>query len=275
MPVELPASRVGADTLSVMGSGKQTEPRVGVIQRSKMPKAVAIRHVPFEDLGGCEALLLRLGYAVSYVDAPLVSGASLRSLDPELLVVLGGPIGVYEQESYPFVRDELDLLERRLGQGKKTLGICLGCQLIAAALGARVFAGPAKEIGWGPLVLSEAGRRSALAPFGRADAHVLHWHGDTFDLPVGATRLASTALYENQAFALGAHALALQFHAEVTAEGLEAWYVGHACEIAATPGVSVPALRSASRRHARGLAEHAREMLETWLALGDGPAEEA
>src|SRR5262249_30752243 len=139
--------------------------------------------------------------------------------------------------------------------GRPILGICLGSQLMAKALGARVYKGKRKEIGWSPLTLTDAGKRSPLRALG-ARPSVLHWHGDTFDLPEDATLLASTPAYRNQAFAWKDHALALQFHPEVTAHGLERWFIGHATEIATTRGVDVPSLRRATRRAAPRLEMH-------------------
>ncbi|XUJ33596.1 glutamine amidotransferase-related protein [Bradyrhizobium japonicum] len=111
--------------------------------------------------------------------------------------MLGGPIGVYETERYPFLTREIDLLERRLAQGLPTLGICLGAQLMAKALGARIYAGGVKEIGWGSVTLTDAGQASSLKPLAES-APVLHWHGDTFDLPDNAARLASNENYETR-----------------------------------------------------------------------------
>jgi GMP synthase (glutamine-hydrolysing) len=196
--------------------------------------AVAIRHVAFEDLGLLAPILVRNGWTVSYVEAP-TDDLSCPDIElADLLIVLGGPIGVYESVSYPFLSREITLLERRLAKGQSTLGICLGSQLMAAALGARVFPGPTKEIGWGRLKLTNEGRKSCLNPLDDADSAVLHWHGDTFDLPDGAIRLASNAHYDNQAFAYGAKALAVQFHIEADPTLLEGWYVGHAAELMAT-----------------------------------------
>src|SRR6185312_9977283 len=121
-----------------------------------MPTAVALRHVPFEDLGLLGPLLERRGWRVSYRDAAVDSFADV---DADLLIVLGGPIGAYEDAAYPWLADELRATERRLAAGLPTLGICLGSQLMARALGARVYPGHAKEIGWSPLLLTDAGRR--------------------------------------------------------------------------------------------------------------------
>ena len=229
-----------------------------------MPTAIAIRHVAFEDLGTLAPLLARRGFALSYRDAAIDDLAAPDIAAADLLVVLGGPIGAYEGELYPFLLDELRLIENRLASGKPVLGICLGSQLMASALGARVYPGTGKEIGWAPLSLTETGRASPLAPLGKG-APVLHWHGDTFDLPRGAVHLAATERYRHQAFAWARHGLALQFHLEVAAPALERWYIGHACEISGTPGLSVPVLRGESEHWAPALAPLAARCFETWL----------
>jgi GMP synthase (glutamine-hydrolysing) len=229
-----------------------------------MPRAIAIRHVAFEDLGSIAELLKQRGWAIAYRDAAVddLAGADLAAAD--LLIVLGGPIGAYDDELYPFLRDELRVIEQRLNAGRPVLGICLGGQLMARALGARVYPGTGKELGWSPLTLTDVGASSCLAAF--ADrTPVLHWHGDTFDLPAGAAHLASTERYRHQAFAWQQHGLALQFHIEVSAAGLERWYIGHACEIAATPRISVPVLRAEAEHWAPLLARRATQCLDTWL----------
>ncbi|HEX4112487.1 MAG TPA: glutamine amidotransferase [Stellaceae bacterium] len=228
-----------------------------------MRAAIALRHVPFEDLGLLAPLLARRGWETSYRDAAVDAFDTDAIAAAELLIVLGGPIGAYEESAYPWLGDEVRTIARRLAAGKPTLGICLGSQLMARALGARVYPGPVKEIGWAPLTLAAAGRRSCLAAVG--DAAVLHWHGDTFDLPDGATLLASTPLYRHQAFAWRDHALALQCHLEATAAGLERWYIGHAAEIAATPDLDVARLRAAAHRHAPALAPLAERCFTAWL----------
>jgi GMP synthase (glutamine-hydrolysing) len=206
-----------------------------------MKHVLAIRHVAFEDLGTFEKVFVEAGYQVDYVEAPTHDLGALDIHAPDVVVVLGGPIGAYEEDNYPFLLQELKLIEQRLKSGRPLLGICLGAQLMARASGARVYAGPQKEIGWGRLTLTEAGARSALAPLS-GDASVLHWHGDTFDLPPSAERLASSPLYENQAFSIGPSVLGLQFHLEASASEIERWLVGHACELSHA-GVKLQSLR--------------------------------
>jgi GMP synthase (glutamine-hydrolysing) len=227
------------------------------------PQALVLRHVPFEDLDGFAAALDRRGVACRPVDVAVDPVDPVAGLTADLLVVMGGPIGADRTDLYPFLRDEIRLIRRRLDEGLPTLGICLGCQLMARALGARIHSGAARELGWAPVALTDAGRASPLAALDGTP--VLHWHGDTFDLPDGAVLLASTTACANQAFAWGRSALGLQFHPEVTARGFERWLVGHAVEIAGTPGITVPGLRDATARHADGLAAAGARFLDAWL----------
>jgi GMP synthase (glutamine-hydrolysing) len=229
------------------------------------PQVLAIRHVHFEDLGVFARVLAGRGWDIAYREAGIDDLAALDPVAADLLVVLGGPIGAYEDHLYPFLRGELRLLERRLAAGRPTLGICLGAQLMAKALGARVYPGPAKEIGWSPLKLTAAGERSPLQFIGPAETAVLHWHGDTFDLPAGATLLASTPQCAHQAFAVGKNILGLQFHAEVDGAGIEQWLIGHACELAAQKDLSLEKLRADSARHGATLARQGQRLLNAWL----------
>jgi GMP synthase (glutamine-hydrolysing) len=238
-----------------------------------MPKAVAITHVAFENLGTLEAELIEADYSIEVVDACTSEISRIEEIAPDLLIVLGGPIGVYERDAYPFVQSEVELIRGRLERKQATLGICLGAQLIAAASGAAVYPGSrGKEIGWGPL---KAGPDLSLYPELRGlfetGVNVLHWHGDTFDLPASALHLAATDLYPNQAFTIEDHVLALQFHPEVTAEGLLPWYVGHSCELAYAK-VPVRTLREQSEASSAKLEHAARGLWRGWLArLSDTP----
>jgi GMP synthase (glutamine-hydrolysing) len=228
-----------------------------------MKTAIAIRHVHFEDLGVLGPVLWRAGYQVAYRDA------GIDPLDPhdlaatDLLVVLGGPLGAYDDAAYPFLIEEMAAVYDRLERDRPTLGICLGAQIMARALGKRVYPSAAKEIGWAPVILSEAGRHSVLAPL--EDVPVLHWHGDTFDLPDEVQRLAGTAAVPNQAFAIEDFGLALQFHLEVDPLQLERWYIGHAAEIAATAAIDVPTLRSQAAQYATALSRVAEQIFTDWL----------
>jgi GMP synthase (glutamine-hydrolysing) len=225
--------------------------------------ALVVRHVAFEDLGHFAQVLASSGYGVSYCDVGLDAFGPATFAATDLLIVLGGPIGVYEEDKYPFLTQEVELIRDRLAAKRPTLGICLGAQLMARALGARVYPGPAKEIGFSPLTLTSAGRASCLSAF--EGKPVLHWHGDTFDLPAGATLLASTEICTQQAFSLGRNAIGFQFHPEAGAAGFERWLIGHTCELAAA-GKSIPALRADYERLAPQLAKPAEDCLLKWLS---------
>jgi GMP synthase (glutamine-hydrolysing) len=229
-----------------------------------MKTAAAIRHVAFENLAAFAPVLEQNGYAIRYHEAAVDDLSARELLDCEILFVLGGPIGAYEEDKYPFLRRELEVIERRLASGRPIMGICLGAQLMARALGSRVYPGPAKEIGWAPVALTDAGRRG---PARHLDGGpVLHWHGDTFDLPAGTELLASTAICRNQAFSRGKNALAFQFHPEATAENLELWFVGHAVEISGVAGLTVNGLRADSRKFAPEAEQRGRRCFSEWLA---------
>lgn len=131
----------------------------------------------------------------------------------DLVLVLGGPMAAWDDAAHPWLAEEAALLARSSRQGRLTLGVCLGAQLLARGLGARVYRGPAPEIGLHPITLSDEGRRAPLLA-GLDGAALLHWHSDSFELPSGAVRLASSARYANQAFRVGARTWGVQFHPE-------------------------------------------------------------
>ena len=176
-------------------------------------RAHCLQHVPFEGLGSIESWLMAAGCELSatrFYEAPGLP--DLNELD--LLVVMGGPMSVIDEDEYPWLAAEKKLIREAIRAGKPILGVCLGAQLIASALGARVYPNREKEIGWFPV--------KATQPIGPSifrfppSIDVFHWHGDTFDLPCGAVRLARSEGCENQAFQLGRSAIGLQFHLETT-----------------------------------------------------------
>jgi GMP synthase (glutamine-hydrolysing) len=230
--------------------------------------ALVLSHIVFEDLGLFEAPLRARGFEIESVLAAEAHYPLQKAGSCDLLVVMGGPMGVYEQQDYPFLTGEIALIRERLAARKPVLGICLGAQLMAAALGARVYPGTnGKEIGWSTLQPApNLDVPKWFAPLLADGLQVLHWHGDTFDLPSGVTHLASSRLYANQAFAVEDFALALQFHPEVTAEGLESWYAGHAAELNRT-GISIPGLRSAAHQHAAALEAATQRFFNLWFDL--------
>jgi len=221
-----------------------------------------VRHVAFEDLGLLAPALTKRGYEIRYLEAGIdrIAGDSLVA--PDLVIVLGGPIGVYETDAYPFLADEIAAVAARIGADKAILGVCLGAQLMAAALGARVAPGPVKEIGFAPLTLTERGLTSVLAPL--TDTPVLHWHGDNCDLPAGCVRLASTPHCPVQAFMRAPSQLALQFHLETEPSRFEAWLIGHTVELAKA-GIAPQSLREQAQKFGAASRERGQKILEAWL----------
>jgi GMP synthase (glutamine-hydrolysing) len=233
--------------------------------RASLRTVIAITHVAFEDLGSLGIELIQAGFEIEVMDACTTDLRSVEGLNPDLLVVLGGPVGVPDRDAYPFLELEIELLRARLASRRPTLGICLGAQLMAAAMGANVYPGShGRELGWAPISAASDSVPGWFQVLLAPQLRVLHWHSDTFDLPAGATHLAKTAQYANQAFTFGNYALALQFHPEVALLGLERWYVGHACELAQA-GVLVRQFREESGTFAPELEKAARQFWQQWL----------
>jgi GMP synthase (glutamine-hydrolysing) len=230
----------------------------------------AIAHVPFEDLGTWKEFLVERGFEVFLHLAGIAPPTPDEWRNADLAVVLGGPISVNDEDTYPWITDELMRVAERLAAGRPLLGICLGAQMIAKVLGAAVHPGK-MEIGWGCVALTAEGLRSPLRHL--RDTQVLHWHGETFDLPVGARLLASTEPTPHQAFMLGDTVLAVQFHPEVDSARIESWLVGHACELTRA-GIDPKPLRVDSALFGDALRKSARRMLGAWLDTLFSPLKE-
>jgi GMP synthase-like glutamine amidotransferase len=192
-----------------------------------------LQHVPFEGPGAIAGWCVARGHTLERVHA-YCGDALPRAAAVEALVVMGGPMSANDDAGLDWLADEKRLVEAALRAGRPILGVCLGAQILASVLGARVYRAKLREIGWWPLRLRpEAERGSPLAGW-PADLTPLHWHGETFDLPAGAAHLAETDAVPNQAFQSGS-ALGLQFHVEMTPETVESICSACAGEIGTGP----------------------------------------
>ncbi|SMC25344.1 GMP synthase (glutamine-hydrolysing) [Andreprevotia lacus DSM 23236] len=226
-----------------------------------------IRHLAFEGPGLLAELLPAHGYRLQQYDAGITPLPEALPNPDDLLLVLGGPLGANDTADYPWLAQEIALIRKQLHRRAPVLGICLGAQLMARALGAPVMAMPQREIGYAPLKLNHAGSASPLAPL-QGEA-VLHWHGDQFALPHGATLLAASAGCPHQAFAIDNHALALQFHLETDWQDIERWLIGHTGELRAS-GIAPASLRQAAAQAGPRLRTLAQQVLSNWLAALPG-----
>ncbi len=182
-----------------------------------MSKVWVLQHTPCETLGAIEDAIRQAGFQSHYVRGyegdPIPTGPEGAAG----LVVMGGPMGVYEQDRFPFLTHELRLIERTVAAGLPVLGVCLGSQLLATALGATVRKGKRKEIGWYRVFLESGASADSLFQAAPAEFDAFHWHGDIYDVPPGAVKLARSSLTGCQAFRHGAKVYGILFHMEVTA----------------------------------------------------------
>jgi GMP synthase-like glutamine amidotransferase len=181
-------------------------------------KAHYFKHVPFEDLGSIRSWLTKTGYTITCT--PFFESEKLPAFEEiDLLIVMGGPMSVNEEKIHPWLVDEKNFIRQMIMSGKPVLGICLGAQLIASAMGAKVYPNSMKEIGWFP-VYGIPSADSSVFRFPQS-LEAFHWHGETFDLPADATRIAKSDGCENQAFQMGRSVVGLQFHLETTLQSVQ------------------------------------------------------
>jgi GMP synthase (glutamine-hydrolysing) len=209
-------------------------------------KILALRHIPFEDLGSIADSLAAQGIDCEYADLYAGGHADIRGADG--LILMGGPMSA--NDDLPYLRRELELIGEAASAGLPILGVCLGAQLIAKALGARVYKNRVKEIGWYPVQWTEAATRDPLHQGLSGADTVFHWHGETFDLPPGAELLACSEACRHQAYRVGSNIYGLQYHLEVTPDMIADWLLqdancGDVREVAAPidPHANAPRLK--------------------------------
>lgn len=188
-----------------------------------MRKLLVLQHVPSEPLGVLDPLLRSAGFRIRYVNFARDPFAQVEVSRYDGLVVLGGPMNVDQADRYPHLLHEIEVIRAALAREVPTLGICLGAQLLAAALGARVHPNPVREIGWYPLELSSVATSDALFQHLDSKTPVFQWHAYTFTEPPDSVHLASSASCANQAFRYRDFAYGLQFHLEVDAALIRRW----------------------------------------------------
>ena len=221
-----------------------------------------LQHEDSINLGNLEPVLRERGYDIRIVDVIVESVSELDPCDGDLLIVLGGDEAAYEIDKYPYLADELKLIRERIDAELPILGICLGAQLMAGALGGRNYRGDKPDLGYQQLTLTEAGKASPLRH--AAGVGMLVWNGDHFDLPERATLLASGSAYPNEAFALGSFGLGLQFHPEVTDEMHDAW-TQDTRSLLKSEGIPLESWRALRDEHNDAMQAVSRIMFSEWL----------
>ena len=219
-----------------------------------------VRHEPFEHLGRFAEILKQKNIRFLYKDLGQPLALDAGALDAcRGVIVMGGPQSA--NDSHPGLLAELTLIEQAVSAGTPVLGICLGAQLIAKALGARVYRNPEKEIGWAPVYFTEAAESDAVFSGIVSPTTLFHWHGETFDLPAGAEWLAYSDKCRHQAYRFGSNVYGVQFHPEITPEMIVDWSAQPAnCGEVETLGAPL-------NPHAADTEPIARKMLEGWLAV--------
>ena len=231
-----------------------------------MKKIIVLQHIDSETPGILGDILSARGFTLSILHSDQGLLIPEKMDEAAGLVVMGGPMGVYEEEKYPFIRSEIRLIQDAVKNQKPVLGICLGSQLLAAALGARVYKGKKKEIGWHPVRLIGEGKKDPLWKGHSETLMPLHWHGDVFDLPQDAIPLASSGLTRHQAFRYGKNAYGFLFHMEVTEKMIQEWCRVFAAELQAEQIEGAAILKKAPE-YLPWIHDTARTVFSRWADL--------
>ena len=230
-----------------------------------MAKIWVLQHHPAENLGGIADALEEAALAWQYVRVFDGQAIPRDMKGAGGLIVMGGPETVYQLDRYPYLRDEIRLIENALKENRPILGVCLGSQLLAAALGANVRRGESKEIGWYPVRLGDTASDDRLMRGLPTEFVAAHWHSDVFDLPGGAVALASSEKTPIQAYRYGEKAYGLLFHAEMTAEIIEA-LVNEFRDGLTRVGIDGDAIAASSPKHLPKLGEIGATIFGRWAA---------
>jgi GMP synthase (glutamine-hydrolysing) len=225
-----------------------------------------LQHTASEKLGTIEDALRRRGVGFHYIETHRGAPVPTEMAGKAGLVVMGGPMSVYEQAQYPFLRDELRLIASALAAQRPVLGVCLGSQLLAAALGAEVKKGAKKELGWYPLTLAPDAAQDTLFANLPPEFWAFHWHGDVFSLPSHAVALAASKQTAFQAFRYGQNAYGLLFHLEVTEAQIAQMLVDFADELRAAGG-DAAAIAAQTRQHLAALHGISANVFGRWVEI--------
>jgi len=239
-----------------------------------MRRLLVFQHVPYEILGNLDPLLRDARFRLRYVNFGREPDAQPDVSRYSGLIVLGGPMNCDQADRYPHLATEIDAIRRAISDGIPVLGICLGAQLIARALGARVYRNPLKEIGWYELLPTATGREDPLCGKFADSQQIFQWHGDTFDIPHGAVHLASSPACRNQAFRYRHNVYGFQFHLEVDEPMILRWLqtpsMAHEAELAGGAG-RVDEIRSMTRMHIEQSTALGNRVFGEFIHLFDRP----
>ena len=232
--------------------------------------ALVIRHQSSVHLGTFAETLALNNINIRYVDTYKDDINEIDPLEHDYVILLGGVFGVYNQDEYPVLKDELAFVKKRIDADKPLLGVCLGSQMIAAALGADVYPGKQGfELGWKPLTIHDEGQNSPIRHFDPALTQMFISHGDTFDLPEGAVLLASSDQYPHQAYSYGNNILAVQFHPEVD-EGLaEEFLILLVSKLTDSTDMDIHTIRAQTTENIGNLKAQTSKFLSEWLQNSD------